>query len=81
MDELLTSIDVDVERRANGDVVRARIRFGPHHRVEVWKDNERTSFALVATHHGFKADASDLNGELERIINQIRETNPELAVD
>ena len=81
MGELLGSLDVDVEHDANGEVRRARIRFGPHHGVEVWKDGETTWFALVATHHGFKANASELNGELERIINQIRELNPGSAVD
>jgi hypothetical protein len=81
MDELRESIDVDVEQDDNGDVRRAKIRFGPHHAVEVWKDGEKTLFALVATHHGFKVDASELNGDLERIINQVREANPDAAVD
>lgn len=81
MGELLKSIDVDVDRDAAGQVRRAKIRFGPHHGVEIWKDGETTWFELVATHHGFKADASELNGQLERIINQIREANPDLAVD
>jgi hypothetical protein len=63
--------------RASGlphEVRRAKIRFGPHHLVEVWKEGDKTSFALRYTHHGFKADPSELNGELERIINQIRES-------
>jgi hypothetical protein len=53
MDEPLRSIEVDVERAANGQVRRARIRFGPHHVVEVRTDGEKTSFALRYTHHGF----------------------------
>ncbi len=81
MADLPRSIDVDLEHGGDGAVTRAKIRFGPHHLVEVWREGERTSFKLVATHHGFKADASELNGELERIINQVREAHPSMAVD
>jgi hypothetical protein len=31
MDDLLKSIDIDVERDAKGEVTRAKIRFGPTH--------------------------------------------------
>jgi hypothetical protein len=44
--------------------------------VVVWKDGGRTSFAVVATHHGVKADASELNSELERIIDEVRAAHP-----
>ena len=81
MDEPLRSIDVDVERAANGQVRRARTRFGPHHVVEVRTDGEKTSFALRYTHHGFEVDASEVSGELERIIDQVRGANPDSAVD
>jgi len=39
------------------------------------------SFVLVATHHGFKADASEVDGELERIIEEVRRAHPETTVD
>ena len=79
--ELPSSIGVDVEEDATGEVHRARIRFGPHHAVEVWKDGGKTSFAVVATHQGFKVDASELNSELERIIEEVRAAHPDTAVD
>jgi hypothetical protein len=76
------AIDVSIERDASGAVVSARIRFGPHHVVEVEREeNGRTTFSLVATHHGFRADASEVNGELDRLIEEIRRAHPELAVD
>ena len=81
MGDLLDSIDVECEKGANGEVRVARVRFGPHHRVEVRKDGDTTSFVLVATHHGFKADATHLDGELERIINEVRAAHPGAAVD
>ena len=40
-----------------------------------------TSFVLVATHHGFRADASEVDGELERIIEEIRHAHPDAEVD
>ena len=76
-----SSIDVNVDKDANGEVQRARIRFGPHHAVEVWKDGGKTSFAVAATHHGFKADASEVNSELERIIQKVRATHPDATID
>ena len=74
-------IDVDVEHDSQGGVCRASIRFGPHYRVEVSSEDDRTEFVLVYTHHGFRADASDPGGELERIIERVRETDPGLTVD
>jgi hypothetical protein len=75
------SINVDFEEDASGEVKLARIRFGPHYRVEVKKDRGKVSLVLVATHHGFMADASEVSGELERIIEEVRSAHPETAVD
>jgi type IV secretory pathway TrbF-like protein len=75
------SIDVDSEKNANGKVTVARIRFGPHYLVEVRKDRGKVSCVLVATHHGFKADASEVSGELERIIEEVRRAHPDAIVD
>jgi hypothetical protein len=74
-------IGVTIERSPSGEITRARIRFGPHHEVEVWDENGRTRFSLVATHHGFAADASEVPSELERIIEEIRRSHPDLVVD
>jgi hypothetical protein len=48
--------------------------------VEVRREDVRTRFSLVSTHHGFEVEAA-LDGDLERIIQEIRVRHPELAVD
>jgi hypothetical protein len=65
--------DVITEKNINGEYQNVRIVFGPHYMVEIKKEGDKLGFSLVATHHGFKADASKVNGSLENIINEIRE--------
>jgi hypothetical protein len=78
---ILPPIEVGVERDESGEITTARIRFGPHFLVQVRDEAGRVSFELVATHHGFRADASELDGELERLTEEIRRFHPDLAVD
>jgi hypothetical protein len=74
--------DVRVERRPDGEVERASIRFGPHHIVEVRDDGERVSFSRSSIRiTGFAADASEPGGELERIIDDVRHAHPDTAID
>jgi hypothetical protein len=75
------SIDVDHEVDSAGHVVAVRIRFGPHHLVEVRKAGGTTSFLVVSTHYGFRVDASEVGGELDQVIGEIRERHPDPAVD
>jgi len=59
-----------------------RVVFGPHYFVELHREiNGGVSFVLGATHHGFRADASEIDGELEKIIYEIREAHPHNIVD
>jgi hypothetical protein len=81
MKETANSIDLDSESDANGEVTRARIRFGPHYIVEVRKEQGETSSELCYTHHGFKAAASDVDAELERLIEEVRRAHPEARID
>ena len=74
-------ISVVSETDARGEVQFASIRFGPHYIVEVRQDGAKVSFSLVYTHHGFGADASEVNGELESIINDVRGTHPDAVID
>ena len=58
------------------------IRFGPHYFIEIYNEsNGTTSFKIGCTHHGFKADASKLGGELEFFINEIRNKYPKNIID
>ena len=60
---------------------RVRISFGPHYFVEISKDKEKIQFVLGATHHGIKADASAVGGELEKMIESLRHEFSDNRVD
>jgi hypothetical protein len=57
------------------------LAFGPHHFLEVEIKNGKTLFRVGATHHGFEADASEVSSELERIVEEIRQSHPEATID
>lgn len=73
---------VEVQKDNTGNVKDVRIVFGPHYFLELHADAKgRVTFVLGATHHGFKADASEVGGELERMVGEIREAHPNNVVD
>jgi len=72
---------VSVTRDADGKYKSVRIVFGPHYFVDVVDNGDTVKLFLGATHHGFVADASEVNGELERIIEETRRTHPNNVVD
>lgn len=73
---------VEVEQDTKGTYKKVRIVFGPHYFLELHgKKGGAVSFILGATHHGFEADASEVNGQLERIIEEVRRAHPDTAVD
>jgi len=75
------SIDLQSETDANGEIMLVQIRFGPHYSVEVREERGETLFKLRYTHHGFKADASQVGGELEAIVEEVRRSHPQASVD
>jgi len=72
---------VEVETGDDKSFKKVRIIFGPHYFLEMCDKGKRLDFVLGATHHGFKADASEVNGELEKFIYEIRELHPSNVVD
>ena len=73
---------IDVDRDADGQPTRLGVVFGPHYFFEVHSvDEGPVTVILGATHHGFRADASDVGGELEVLINEIRDMHPATTVD
>ena len=54
-----------MDKSETGEIESVRIRFGPHFVVVVRDDGESVRFELVATHHGFAADASTVGGQLD----------------
>ena len=74
--------EANVQTDTNGDITHVRLVFGPHHFVELHRREEGgVDFMMGATNHGFLADASVVNGELEGIINEVRDAHSDLAVD
>jgi hypothetical protein len=75
-------ITVQTPSSKAGTCTQLRVVFGPHYFLELEAGNDgKVSFYLGATHHGFKADASEVGGELEKFINEIRDAHPRHAVD
>jgi hypothetical protein len=57
--------EVTTTKNKRGDYESVRLVFGPHYFVQLkLEDLGAVTFVLGATHHGFKADASQVNGEL-----------------
>lgn len=73
--------NVEVRKNKEGNPENVRVTFGPHHFVEVSVAGEKVAFSVGATHHGFKADASIVNSELERICNEVRRSHPGSCID
>lgn len=74
--------DVEVTRLPDGTISAVRLVFGPHYFVDLsLQDDAAVQFVLGFTHHGFVADASEVSGELEQIINETRVNHPDRAVD
>lgn len=68
--------------RADGSVRELRILFGPHHYIELrHTEAGRTELYLGATHHGIRADATDVPSELEKMVERLRELYPENRTD
>jgi len=81
MSELNGIRTINVTKDAEGNPTRVRLAFGPHYFVELRDTDGRVEFRLGATHHGFMADASEVSGELEKIINEIRNSHPDNLID
>lgn len=68
-----------IERDAQGKIKTVSLAFGPHHFVEVMIEEGRVKCAIGTTHHGIRADAADVNSELERMIDELKTRHPESA--
>lgn len=72
----------EVSHDDHGRVTDVRLVFGPHYFLELHAPaGGGVEFLLGATHHGFRADASEVNGELEHIIREVRESHPQSTID
>jgi hypothetical protein len=71
--------EVELGKDHDGTTKAVRIAFGPHYFVEIQRKAGKVTLYLGATHHGIKADASEVNGELERFINELKAAHNENA--
>lgn len=72
---------VVVEGDRGSGYKRVQVLFGTNYFLEIVENDGRVNFLLGAHHAGFKADASDLKGELHNYISEVQERHPENAID
>lgn len=71
-----------IEKDEHGRIKRVYVQFGPHYFIDIMPNEiGDLTIYLGATHHGFKARATDVGGELEDIIYEIRDKHPDLSFD
>src|SRR5215207_7034175 len=56
-----------------------QVLFGTNYFLEIVENDGRIEFLLGAHHTGFKADASELQGELQKYISEVQQRYPESA--
>ena len=62
--------------RQNG-YKRVQVLFGTNYFLEIVENDGRVEFLLGAHDTGFKADASEANGELQKYISEVQQRYPE----
>ena len=72
-------LSVDVVK-GKGGVEVVVVRLAPHHLVVI-TGGAKPTVSLACTHHGFEAEAFELNGQHEQVINHVRKHFPNLRVD
>ena len=72
-------LSVDVVK-GKGGIEAVVVRLAPHHLVVI-TGGAKPTVSLACTHHGFVAEAYELNGQLEQVINHVRKHFPRLRVD
>ena len=77
------TIDVTVNgleiHAGNACVENVSVRFGPHYFLEVWLEKGQTMFTVGATHHGVKVNASEVGGQLDTVVDELRTKHEEQA--
>ncbi len=69
----------NIERDDNGKINSMGFAFGPHYFVQVDIRDGKATLCFGATHHGIAADASEVNGELEQIVEELKLAHPDNA--
>jgi hypothetical protein len=72
---------VVVEGNRESGYKRVQVLFGTNYFIEIVDNDGRVEFLLGAHHTGFKADASELQGQLQKYITEVKERHPESAFE
>ena len=72
---------VVVEGNRESGYKRVQVLFGTNYFIEIVNNDGRVEFLLGAHHTGFKADASELQGQLQKYISEVKERHPESAFE
>ena len=67
-------------QKKGGAIHAITVRIAPHH-VVTFTGGAKPTVSMACTHHGFVAEAFELNGQLEQVINHVRKHFPELRAD
>jgi hypothetical protein len=66
--------------KGKGGVEAVVVRLAPHYLIVI-TGGTKPMVSMACTHHGFVAEAFELNGQLEQVINHVRKRFPKLRVD
>jgi hypothetical protein len=58
-----------------------QVLFGTNYFLEIVDNDGRVEFLLGSHHSGFKADASEVQGELHKYITEIKEHHPQSVIE
>ena len=75
----IRSVVVEGDRQ-NG-YKRVQVLFGTNYFLEIVENDGHVDFLLGTHHTGFKADASEREGELQKYISEVQERHPESALE
>jgi len=66
--------------KGKGGIEAVVVRLAPHYLIVI-TGGAKPTVSMACTHHGFVAEAYELNGQLEQVINHVRQRFPKLRVD
>lgn len=66
--------------KGKGGIETLVVRLEPHYLITI-TGGAKPTVSLVCNHHGFVAEAFEVNGQLEQVINHVRVHFPKLRVD
>lgn len=61
--------------------MKETIVFGAHHYINLTKEDNKLFCEIGCTHHGVKFECTNVNSELEQVIDRLRKDFPENITD